>query len=399
MIIFGWITSSLRNSSSSTRAGRRLRSKSRLGAPPRVEALEAIELMSHASPHAALHHAPAIVQPTIQAIPFTSNTIAINSTHALATQTTQLTALQTVTVPDQLTNFSSTFAPPINLFDSTLGQLVAVHINANATLSSQIQSENTSTTSPAAITGSTTGTFSIDGLGAPVTGALNASTAVFHAQPFDGVVDYSGPSGVTYPLLTATSTHPTINITDPALLATFIATPGHTTLTPTLTASAQSGANAPDGNLRTQVRTSGSGIVTITYEYAPQVPPVTKIVRYGIHHQPTLLVVSFGGPLNPIDASNAANYVIIAPNHSGSFTGPGTTTIPIVSATYNPVTNSVSLLPATALNVHHLFQLRITLPSNNNNPIVVEFGGKKSLGGFYYHGKHFIVVNGKAFPG
>lgn len=399
MIFFRWIANVPRSSLPSTRRGRRPRALSRHAAAPRVERLEAIELMSHASPRAALPRVPALVQPTIQAIPFTSNTITINSTHSRATQTSQVTALQTVTVPDQLTNFSSSFAPPINLFDPTLGKLVAVHINATAILTSQIKSENTSTTSGAVITGFTSGTFQIDGLGVPVTGSLNASTAPFNASTFDGIVDYQPPSGVTFAPLTASSTQPVINITDPALLASYTASPGHTTLAPTLTASAQSGANAPNGNLRTEVRTSGSGIVTITYEYIAQAPAVTGLIRYGIHHQPTQLVISFGGPLNPADASNAANYVIVAPNRSGSFNGPGTTTIPVLSATYNPVNNTVAILPAMPLNVHRLFQLQITLPSNNNNPIVVEFGGKRSLGGFYYHGRHFVVVNGKAFPG
>ena len=106
---------------------------------------------------------------------------------------------------------------------------------------------------------------------------------------------------------------------------------------------------------------------------------------------------TFSGPINPTDAVNPANYTIIAPNAHGSFTGPGTRVIPVIAATYNPNANTVTLTTAVQLNVHHLYQLRVTLPPNN--PIVIEFGGKRSLGGFFLHGQHFTVVNGVPIPG
>lgn len=404
MIAFGWIATGLRTSLASAFRRRRVRPARKAAGRvlnPGLESLEAIELMSRASLGLAAARAQIQHQPTVEAIPFTSQTISVNNAHAMtAMQTSQTTLAQTVTVPDTLTNFSQPFAPPIGLFNPSLGQLVAVHISATATLTSQIRSENTSTTSGADITGFTDGNFSIDGLTpAPITGELHGKTATVSVPPFaGGPIDFTGPSSVTFPPLTSTTTK-TIDVTDPAQLAFYVASAGRTTIDPTLTANATAGANAPNGNLRTEVRTTGSGSITVTYEYIPQCPPVTGLVRFGIHHQPTRLVVTFGGPLPDVaDATDPANYVIVARNARGTFTGPGTRTIPVTSAVYDPNTNSVTLTPARPLNVHQQFQLRITLPCNNGNPIVIQFGGKKSLGGFDFHGRPFTVVNGQAFP-
>src|SRR5262249_10768716 len=123
-------------------------------------------------------------------------------------------------------------------------------------------------------------------------------------------------------------------------------------------------------------------------------------VRFGIHHQPTTLQLFFSGPfdLATTDPTNTSFYKVIVPNKHGSFTGPGVTTIPISKAVYDPATNSVTLTTAKRLNVHHLFQLAVTLPCNNGNTVIVEFGGKQSLGGFQnpHHKNQFIpVVNGR----
>ena len=126
------------------------------------------------------------------------------------------------------------FAPPINLFNPSLGTLTAVHISASATLTSQIQSENTSTTSGAAITGFTNGTFTITGLGTPITGNLNGTTSTFPATTFDGNLDYMGTSGVTFSPLTTTQSS-AATITDPTQLAYFEASSGRTTISSSVT--------------------------------------------------------------------------------------------------------------------------------------------------------------------
>jgi hypothetical protein len=379
MTVYGWIARAI--GARLAPPPRRRRPRTRAAAPG-LESLEPIALMSRAP----LAHALAVAaQPAAEVVPFSAQPIAASGTHAMTA--TQTTAVQTAVVPDTRTNFTQPFAPPLNLFNPNLGQLVAVHITATATLTTQIQAQNLSSTSAGTITGFTNGTFTINGLGAPIPFSLSG-TNTMSVPPL---------GSVTFPV-TATNTKP-IDITDPAQLAQFVATVGRTTITPTLVANVTSAGAIPNGNLTTSFLTFGSGSVSITYEYLPQCPAVVNLVRFGIHHQPTQLQLTFSGPLNPADATNTANYTIIAPNAHGSFTGPGIRVIPVIGAAYDANNNTVTLTTAVQLNVHHLFQLRITLPCNNNIPIVIEFGGKKSLGGFFLHGQHFTVVNGVPVPG
>ena len=213
---------------------------------------------------------------------------------------TQTTQLQTATVADTLTNFSLPFTPPIALFDPTLGQLLSVTISAKASLTSRIVSENTSITSPADITGFTNGQFSITGLGTPLDGQPQRQTETVTVPAFPGgVPNFTGPSTVNFPDLAVTNTQGPTTFCSPTQLAFFTASAGRTSISPVLTENAQSGANAPNGNLITLVRTSGSGVITVTYNYTAQCPAVTKLVRFGIHHQPTQIQLTFAGPLNP----------------------------------------------------------------------------------------------------
>lgn len=411
MSAFGWIATGHRTLVAPFRNRRHSRKPANRAISLRLETLETIDLMSRAG----LFHPP-VATPDVRAevIPFTSTSIINHTIKAMAAS--QSTSTQTVTVPDTLTNFNQPFTPPIGLFDPTLGTLVSVNVTTSSTLTSQIQSANSSTTSTADITAFTNGNFQINGLITPVSGTLTGTSGLpVTAQIYAGspapfqytnvnvpvtTPGFSVPTnGVIFSPLTVTSNQSFV-YTQAADLAFFKATTGRTTITPTLTASASSGASAPNGNLQTQVRTSGSSVVTVTYEYMPVCPPVTKLVRFGIHHQPTQLQLTFGGPLNATDAANTAYYTVLSPNKYGSFTGPGVTKIPVTSAIYDPNKFTVTLTTATRLNVHHLFQLVINLPCTNGNPTVIEFGSKTSLGGFYFHGQHFIRgANGKFVRG
>jgi hypothetical protein len=86
------------------------------------------------------------------------------------------------------------------------------------------------------------------------------------------------------------------------------------------------------------------------------VPRVASVQRFGIHAQPTRLVLTFTAPLDPARAQDVRNYRLI---------GPGNRSIPIVSAVYNPSDLTVTLRPAVRLNAHQVFQLIVScgLPS------------------------------------
>jgi hypothetical protein len=267
--------------------------------------------------------------------------------------------------------------------------LQSVSIQSQVDFSSLIQTQNTSTSSAAdPVVGSVQGAFTLSSLsqvlsGNPAAQTDPASLAIF-TPPF--VITFEPPSGITFPLLTATNNQ-SLNLTDPASLAFYTATPVQTTITPTLTASAIAGASAPNGNLTTQTTTSASAQVTITYTYLPPCPPppsVVKIVHTGVHHQPTHVVITFQGQVDPTQAENTANYVIVTRGFNGQFGGPGSQTIPLNSAIFDATTNTVTLTPSIHLNIHQQFQITIKIPNlavcdDGGTDFVTVFGGRGDL--------------------
>jgi hypothetical protein len=401
MSAIGWITAARRFAFASVFRRSRPRKTAGRKHTPGLESLEKIDLMS-----SGLMGLSSVVA---LGVPVSTTTYRITGTSAIQSTSIQSASVQTVTVPNTLTNFTASFNPAITLFDPNLGTLTAVHVTVQATLTSQIKSQNTSSSSPATITPFITGDYTVSGLSQGIANNLNLvnptgipvqantgdpsfqgnSTAAWTTPPTPGV-----PTSNQAPAVSATDTK-TFTLTAPGDLAFYTAGVGRTTVTPQLTEHGTSGATAPNGNLQTEVLTSGSGVITISYDFCPT---VVKLVRFGIHHQQTQLQLTFTGPIVPAsDASNPANYKVIVPNKYGSFTGPGVTHVPVTSAVYNQANNTVTLTTARRLNVHHLFELEVNLPCYNGKPVIIEFGGKRSLGGFTnpHAGNVFVpVANG-----
>jgi uncharacterized repeat protein (TIGR01451 family) len=92
--------------------------------------------------------------------------------------------------------------------------------------------------------------------------------------------------------------------------------------------------------------------VTTTQVIAPSAdtagPTIVSLQRFGFHARPTRLVLSFNEALDPARAADLANYRLV--NARGAV-------IRIRSATYDPETRTVTLLPARLLNLHRTFVL------------------------------------------
>jgi hypothetical protein len=405
MSAIGWITAARRSALATVSRRKRARKPNGRKLTPGLESLESIDLMS-----AGLARLSAV---SALGAPVPTSAYTISSTiRATATQTT---TFQTATVGDTLTNFTAPFNPSITLFDPNLGTLKAVHVTVQAGLTSRISSQNTSSSSPADITAfidPTRSNYTVTGLNQPVGNTLGNTVGPVHVVTYNGTdpafegastaiwstpppaYPSSVPVSQRFLSISVTSTQ-NLTLTTPAALAFYTASGSNTTITPQLVENGFAGASAPNGNLQTDVHTSGSGVITVSYDYEPRCPAVVKLVRFGIHHQPTQLQLTFDGPIIPAsDASNPANYLVIVPNKSGSFTGPGVSYVVVKSAVYNPANNTVTLTTARQLNVHHLFQLQVNLPCNNGNIVTIQFGGKQSLGGFTnpHAGNVFVPV-------
>jgi hypothetical protein len=79
-------------------------------------------------------------------------------------------------------------------------------------------------------------------------------------------------------------------------------------------------------------------------------PTVVSVVRQGVHEQPTVVVIGFSQPLDPVPAGNPANYLIF--NFKSRQVGIG-------SAVYDAATQAVTIFPRQRINLHRSAQLLV----------------------------------------
>jgi hypothetical protein len=79
-------------------------------------------------------------------------------------------------------------------------------------------------------------------------------------------------------------------------------------------------------------------------------PMVVSLKRYGIHMQPTVLVLTFSAALDPARAEDVRNYRI---------TDPAGRRVGIKSAVYDPVAHTVTLRPRSRIDLHHTYHLMV----------------------------------------
>jgi hypothetical protein len=365
---------------------------------------------------------------------------------------TQTVALGNPAQPNVPTNFTNQpFVPALQLFNANLGTLQSVQIQSDVAYNSSITITNQSQISPATgITAMLSGaSYQITGLGPSVTisGMPMKSATAPDLPPWNGKPGQQPSETVDL----SVEDKQNLLETSAQELAFFTAQAGQTTTTPLMTGLGGGVASASNGNGSVTQSTFVSTLMTITYTYLPAAtclinpgqytivqnptPPnlidgkasengvvfpnpgspqmlnvtVTStsdnlinndfgkltaanpvpgpIVRIGVHHQKTQLIVAFTGAVNPVLAEDPGNYtVIVSP----------TVHVPIVSAKFNPITNSVTLIPARRLNFRDHYVLSFYLPgfSSQKQLVNIPFGGANSLGGFLSKNrKRFIPVS------
>ena len=87
-----------------------------------------------------------------------------------------------------------------------------------------------------------------------------------------------------------------------------------------------------------------------------EIPTVALVQRFGIHHEPTVLVVTFTSALDSASAQDLENYVIV---------GPSGRHIAIDSAVYDTSAHTVTLRPSKKINLHHDYQFTIIGTGSN----------------------------------
>ena len=79
-------------------------------------------------------------------------------------------------------------------------------------------------------------------------------------------------------------------------------------------------------------------------------PQFLSVARLGVHNQPTSLVLAFNQPLDATSAENVGNYALVGPNRRP---------VRIAAALYDAAAGTVTLLPASRLNVHWNYTLTV----------------------------------------
>ena len=92
-------------------------------------------------------------------------------------------------------------------------------------------------------------------------------------------------------------------------------------------------------------------------------PAVSTLQLIGIHQNPTTIVLKFDGALDPAKANDPAGYKLVALGRDEKLGTRDDRQIAVTSATYDAVTNTVTLSPDRHLNIHYHYVIRLTVPA------------------------------------
>jgi|GEM_PF-1554402 len=121
---------------------------------------------------------------------------------------------------------------------------------------------------------------------------------------------------------------------------------------------------------------SSSAPFTLT-NAPPVFPTVVGLERFGVHRQPTRLVLSFSEGLDPARASNLQNYVLVHAGRDGVIGTRDDRQVRLRGAVYHSANSTVSLRPAQLLSLRQRFTLTVrgTPPTGLANPAGVFLAG------------------------
>jgi photosystem II stability/assembly factor-like uncharacterized protein len=127
--------------------------------------------------------------------------------------------------------------------------------------------------------------------------------------------------------------------------------------------------------------TFGRGLWELAIPAAAAPPTVTGLQRFGVHVEPTTLVLTFSQAMDASSADTLANYTLVAQGH-----GRGRV-IRLVVANYDAAAQTVTLVPSQVLNLHRVYRLTVngTVPLGltNTSGFLLDGNGDGKPGGNY----------------
>jgi hypothetical protein len=167
-------------------------------------------------------------------------------------------------------------------FSSSMGTLTEVDVVTSASYSTEFHAENLGTSS-SAIAGTTSGNLSINVPTGAIAVAIPPVTENFSAAPFDGNLDFGGPSGKDFAPVTSGSAARTTVLTSPVDLAAFT---GNFRMPVSVSGHATGSVTSSNGDLSAGFHTQTSATITIIYHYIPALPSLDPPVNPSPSPQP-----------------------------------------------------------------------------------------------------------------
>jgi hypothetical protein len=177
------------------------------------------------------------------------------------------TMTQTATYPN-LESFPNAATQAFLYFSAPMGPLTEVDVITSGTFTTQFYAENLGPSS-SQITGTTSANLSINVPTGSIPLSIPSVTESFTAAPYDGILDYSGTSGMEFAPETSTAAAATTVLASPAELAAFT---GYFRMPVSVTGHALGNATSSNGDLSAGFNTQTSVTITIIDHYIPNLP-------------------------------------------------------------------------------------------------------------------------------
>ncbi len=126
----------------------------------------------------------------------------------------------------------------------------------------------------------------------------------------------------------------------------------------TITATSPAGTGIANVTVITPAGTSAASSAD-QFTYTAAAPAVMSIERFGVHMQPTAVVLTFSSALDAMRATNVHNYRFMTMGGRGRYANLVGHITRVRSAVYNPATLTVTLFPAQRLNIHNTYRLTV----------------------------------------
>lgn len=179
----------------------------------------------------------------------------------LTISTSPQTLTRTATIPSTVTDWD--LSRTIEKFNSALGDLTAVEVGYSGSITSHIRAESLDTAARR-ITATIAGTLTLRGPAlTPMVSNLQTQR-FFDAAPFDGTIDFRGPSGIDFGPQSAPGSR-SQRLSEATALAQYSGT-GNVTFNAVADGNSRVDGS---GNVVSQINTTAEAQVTVTYTYTP----------------------------------------------------------------------------------------------------------------------------------